>query len=277
MLGIDNGERAGLKCKTRGPLGRRPESDRETRGAPSRATESHRPASSATAARIDVDVVRTAHEFALEGFAFPYGDVALLEFQLVVAQCAVRGGAEHRRVPGDSRAARRAAHGADSPRMPTPISRASKPMRGQLDGETGRLKSAAAQNVIAPDFLLDKTLSQLKLARARQRRATGRWCTSLAKRTKDMPGNYAAQAAKIAEDKVAPALDRQIAELEAHRRRATERRRRVEAAARRRVLRLGTARRHHHAHDAGRDPRARPGRTARAAVAHGRHPAGSKA
>ena len=30
------------------------------------------------AARIDVDVLRTAHEFTLEGFAFPYGDVALL-------------------------------------------------------------------------------------------------------------------------------------------------------------------------------------------------------
>ena len=29
---------------------------------------------------------------------------------------------------------------------------------GQLDGETGRLQSAAAQGVIAPDFLLDKTL-----------------------------------------------------------------------------------------------------------------------
>ena len=30
------------------------------------------------ATRIDVDVVRTAHEFAAQGFAFPYGDSALL-------------------------------------------------------------------------------------------------------------------------------------------------------------------------------------------------------
>ena len=36
-----------------------------------------------------------------------------------------------------------------------------------------------------------------------------------------MQGDYAAKAAKIATDKVAPALDRQIAELEAHRKRAT--------------------------------------------------------
>jgi uncharacterized protein (DUF885 family) len=44
---------------------------------------------------------------------------------------------------------------------------------------------------------------------------------SLTKRTTSMPGNYAAQAAKIARDKVAPALDRQFAEILAHRRRAT--------------------------------------------------------
>ena len=36
-----------------------------------------------------------------------------------------------------------------------------------------------------------------------------------------MQGDYAAKATKIATDKIAPALDRQIAELEVHRKRAT--------------------------------------------------------
>jgi uncharacterized protein (DUF885 family) len=91
---------------------------------------------------------------------------------------------------------------------------------GQLDGETGRLKAAAAQDVIAPDFLLDKTLKAIRIARGGN---VAEWSlvTSLAKRTKGMPGDYATKAAKIASDKVAPALDRQIAELEAHRKRAT--------------------------------------------------------
>jgi uncharacterized protein (DUF885 family) len=44
---------------------------------------------------------------------------------------------------------------------------------------------------------------------------------SLARRTKNMSGDYAAKATKIATDKIAPALDRQIAELESHRKRAT--------------------------------------------------------
>ena len=91
---------------------------------------------------------------------------------------------------------------------------------GQLDGETGRLKAAAAQGVIAPDFLLDKTLRQIKIARGGNI-ADWSLVTSLARRTKEMSGDYAGKAAKIAADKIAPALDRQIAELEAHRRRAT--------------------------------------------------------
>ena len=81
-------------------------------------------------------------------------------------------------------------------------------------------KAAAAQNVIAPDFLLDKTLAQIKIARG-GKIADWSIVQSLARRTKDMPGDYAAKATKIATDKIAPALDRQIAELEAHRKRAT--------------------------------------------------------
>ena len=74
--------------------------------------------------------------------------------------------------------------------------------------------------MIAPNFLLDKTLNQLRLARAGN---VADWSivTSLAKRTDKMPGDFAARAVKIAADKVAPALGRQMEELLAHRRRAT--------------------------------------------------------
>ena len=222
--------------------------------------------------------MRTAHEFALEGFAFPYGDVALLNSQLVVAQRAVRGRAEHRRVPRNPGHARRTAHREDAGGRRC-LSGADRGVRRASSmARPDRLNSAAAQKVIAPDFLLDKTLNQIRLARSGN---VADWSlvTSLAKRTKDMPGDFAARAAKIAADKVAPALDRQIAELEAHRKQRDRRCRRLEAAARRRVLRLDAARGHDDAHDARRNPPARPGRTARAAVRDGRHPeeAGSHA
>jgi uncharacterized protein (DUF885 family) len=153
--------------------------------------------------------MRTAHEFALEGFAFPYGDVALLDSQwswrnapYVVAQntgafLEIPGMLDeqhtvHTREDADAYLARLEAYA------------------GQLDGETGRLQSAASQNVTAPDFLLDKTLSQIKLARGGD---VAQWSlvTSLASAKDCQRGG---RRCEIAADKIAPALDRQIAELE---------------------------------------------------------------
>jgi uncharacterized protein (DUF885 family) len=218
-LGIDNGARAALKAKLsdRSAAGQKLIAQRVAKRLERLKALDVSRLSDAT--RIDVDVMQTAHEFAMEGFAFPYGDVAILNSSwswrnapYVVAQ---NTGAfleipsmldelhtVQTRADGDAYVARLAAYA------------------GQLDGETGRLKTAAAQGVIAPDFLLDKTLNQLRIARGGDI-ADWSLVTSLAKRTKGMPGDYAAQAAKVAADKIAPALDRQIAELETHRRRAT--------------------------------------------------------
>jgi uncharacterized protein (DUF885 family) len=218
QLGIDKGARATLKAK----LGDRSAAGQKTiaQRVAQRLDRLKAIDMSAlgNAARIDVDVVRTAHEFALEGFAFPYGDVALLNSQwswrnapYVVAQ---NTGA-FLEIPSllDEQ------HTVENPADADAYLARMEAYAGQLDGETGRLKSAAAQNVIAPDFLLDKTLKQIKLARSG---TVADWSlvTSLGKRTKNMAGDYAARAAKLAADKVAPALDRQIAELEAHRQRA---------------------------------------------------------
>jgi uncharacterized protein (DUF885 family) len=217
MLGIDNGARARLKSKL---------SDRSQAGQTAIALgvarrldqlKSIDTARLGEASAIDVDVMRTAHEFALEGFAFPYGDVALLNSQwswrnapYVVAQ---NTGA-FLEIPGMLDEQHTVASRQDADAYLARL----EAYAGQIDGETGRLRSAAAQNVVAPDFLLDKALNQIKLARGGD---VAQWSlvTSLAKRATNMPG-VAEIAAKIARDKIAPALDRQIAELETHRRRA---------------------------------------------------------
>ncbi len=219
MLGIDTGARALLKSRL---------SDRSAAGQKAIALGVARrleqlkgldPAALGTAARIDVDVMRTAHEFALEGFAFPYGDVALLNSQwswrnapYVVAQ---NTGA-FLEIPGMLDEQHTVQSAADAEAYLARL----EAYAGQLDGETGRLHDAAAQNVIAPDFLLDKTLKQIKLARTGE---VAQWSlvTALRNKTTNMAGEFATRAAKLAADKIAPALDRQIAELEAHRRRAT--------------------------------------------------------
>ena len=219
MLGIDTEARAPLKSKLtdRSAAGQQAISERTARRF--ERLQAIDPATLGDAARIDVDVVRTAHEFTLEGFAFPYGDVALLDSNwsyrnapYVVAQ---NTGA-FLEIPSllDEQ------HTVNSPADADAYLARLEAYAGQIDGETGRLKAAAAQNVVAPNFLLDKTLGQLRVARAGH---VADWSlvTSLARRTASMPGDYGAQAAKLAADKVAPALDRQIEELLAHRRRAT--------------------------------------------------------
>lgn len=218
-FGIDNGARAQLKARL---------TDRSAAGQAALAQRAAKrlqrmksidTAALSDATRIDVDVLRTAHEFAAEGFAFPYGDTAILNSSwsyrnapYVVAQ---NTGA-FLEIPSMLEELHTIETRQDAQAY---LSRL-EAYAGQLDGETGRLKSAAAQGVIAPDFLLDKTLRQIKIARGGK---IAEWSlvSGLAKRTKEMPGDFAAQAAKIASDKIAPALDRQIAELEAHRRRAT--------------------------------------------------------
>ncbi len=171
------------------------------------------------ATRIDLDVVRTAHETAAEGFVFPYGDVALLNQNwswrnapYVVAQ---NTGA-FLEIPSllDEQHTVKTREDADA------YLERLEAYAGQIDGETGRLQSAAAEGVVAPDFILDKTLTQIRIARSGN---VADWTlvASIAKRAKDLPGDFGAKAAKIASESIAPALDRQIAELEAHRRRAT--------------------------------------------------------
>ena len=215
-LGIDTGARAGLKSKLadRSAQGQKDLAQRvAARLARLRAIDT---SSLSNDTRINVDVMRTAHEFASEGFEFPYGDVAFLNLTwswrnapYVVAQ---NTGA-FLEIPGLLAEQHTIENAADADAYLARL----EAYAGQLDGETGRLHAAAAQGVIAPDFLLDKTLNQLRLARSG---TIADWSlvTSLTNRTRTMSGDYAARATKIATGKIAPALDRQIAELEAHRR-----------------------------------------------------------
>jgi uncharacterized protein (DUF885 family) len=75
---------------------------------------------------------------------------------------------------------------------------------------------------VPPAFLLDKAIKQMELS-AKSARDGGGLVESIERRTRDkkIPGNWAAQARTIAARQVAPALERQIAELKAERAVAT--------------------------------------------------------
>ncbi|QUD87064.1 DUF885 domain-containing protein [Phenylobacterium montanum] len=90
-------------------------------------------------------------------------------------------------------------------------------MAAQLDQQTERVKKDAGLGVIPPDFILATTLTQMKGYRATPAAETG-LVASLAKRAaaKGLSADYATRCAKLVEDKVFPALDRQIAALDAN-------------------------------------------------------------
>ncbi|MEM7358586.1 MAG: DUF885 family protein [Pseudomonadota bacterium] len=161
---------------------------------------------------LNIDVIRTVFEMSAEGFDLPYGDMALLNYNwsyrnspYVVAQ---NTGA-FVEIPSflDASHAIETAEDAEAylARM--------EAYAAQLDGESERTRLEGGKGIILPDFLMEKTLGQLKGARAR---APEEWgiAAALARKTASMGADYAKQANTLAADKIGPAIDRQIAALE---------------------------------------------------------------
>jgi uncharacterized protein (DUF885 family) len=83
-----------------------------------------------------------------------------------------------------------------------------------LDQETERVRHDAGVRVIPPDFILDRTLEQIKVLRS-PAPADSILTTSIATRTRKLAlaGDWGADAARLVADEVYPALDRQAAAL----------------------------------------------------------------
>ena len=161
-----------------------------------------------------IEVVKSAYKTALEGFAFPYGDVAVGGYRNSPYVVIQNVGAF-----------------IDVPRFldtDHPVKNASdaeaylvrlSSYGDQLDGETGRLGSATAQGVIPPSFALDRAIKQLGVALSNASKGGG-LVDSLATRAKNIPGDWDGRARALVAGKIVPALTRQIAELTAQRARA---------------------------------------------------------
>jgi uncharacterized protein (DUF885 family) len=218
-LGIDTGARAALKSRLgdKTPAGQAQIAAHvKDRLAKLRAIDLK---SLSPAARTDVEVVLASHEMASDGFAFPFGDMAMMNsnwsYRNAPYAVAQNTGA-FVETPDflDSNHAIKDAADADAYLARLHVYAAN------LKGETERLKHDAGIGVTAPAFLLDKTLKQMATVQAQP---IDQWVpvASIARRTKDMPGDYAARAQQIVRDEVAPALAAQVAELQRHRATAT--------------------------------------------------------
>lgn len=168
--------------------------------------------------RTSIEVVRSAYTTASHGFALPYGDITVGSWRNTPYVVIQNVGAY-----------------LDLPRFldsDHPIESASDAeaylarlhsYARQLDGELGRIRAARGQGLVPPAFLVDKALVQMRMS-AKGTREGGSLVASIERRTKEkgIAGDWAARARGIAVKEIAPALDRQIAELEAQRKIATD-------------------------------------------------------
>jgi uncharacterized protein (DUF885 family) len=212
-LGIDTGARAPLRSR----LADRSQAGQDKLEATLRADLARAEAADVSAlthaSRTSVEVVRSAYRTALEGFALPYGDVAVGGWRNTPYVVIQNVGAY-----------------LDTPRFLD----SDHPIRGaadadaylarldsypaQLDGELGRIRDARGKGLVPPAFLIDKAITQLE-ASLKGAREGGGLAESIERRTREanIPGDWAGRTRAIARQKVAPALERQIAELRVQR------------------------------------------------------------
>ncbi|MBA4752538.1 MAG: DUF885 domain-containing protein [Sphingopyxis sp.] len=167
--------------------------------------------------RTSLAVVESAYGVALEGFALPYGDVAVGGWRNTPYVVIQNVGA-YLDVPKFLDSDHPVKNAADAEAY---LSRLNA-FPGALDGETERLKAAGAKGLIAPAFLIDKAVTQMEASLADAREGGG-LVESLAKRTREqkIAGNWGPRAETITRGAVVPALERQLAEMKAQRAKAT--------------------------------------------------------
>jgi uncharacterized protein (DUF885 family) len=214
-LGIDTGARAALRSR----LADRSQSGQARLAAVLRAdlarAEAVDTAPLTHSTRTSVEVVKSAYRVALDGFAQPYGDVAVGGWRNTPYVVIQNVGA-YLDVPRFLDTDHRVENAADAEAYLARL----ESYAAQLDGELGRLKDAAGKGLIAPAFLIDKATAQMTMS-VKGAREGGALVESLERRTKGIPGDWAGRARSIAQTRIAPALERQLAELTAQRTRAT--------------------------------------------------------
>lgn len=210
-LGIDTGTRADLRAQL---------ADRSADGQKRTADQLRRDLDRVSAfdasrlshpVRTSFDVVRSAYATALEGFALPYGDVPVGGWR-ITPYVVIQNVGAYLDVPRFLDSDHPIENATDAEAYLTRLQSYAK----QLDGELGRIQGAREQGLLPPAFLVDKALAQMTLS-ANNARGGGSLVESIQRRTKNIPGDWASRARTIASQEIAPALERQLAELRTQR------------------------------------------------------------
>jgi len=214
-LGIDTGAKAALRSQ----LGDRSAAGQDQQAALLRRALGQLSAYSAEgldpAVQTSLAVVKSAFATSLDGFAMPYGDVAVGGWRNTPYTVIQNVGAylDTPRFLDSDHPVRDAAD------AEAYLARLAQ-FPAQLEGETARVADARAKGLVPPAFLLDKTIRQLEIA-LKDAQNGGGLVSSLVKRTGQIAGNWDARARAIATGPVSAALAAQLAEIKAQRALAT--------------------------------------------------------
>jgi len=165
------------------------------------------------ATRTSFEVIESAYSTALDGFAQPYGNVAVGSWRNT-PYAVIQNVGTYLDLPRflDS----------DHPLETADDAEAYLARLAQgpaaLDGELDRMSAAAAMGLIPPDFLLDRAIAQMESTVA-EAESGGALVESVTRRTaaKGIAGAWEARAKEIAAGPYAAALRRQLAELKRQR------------------------------------------------------------
>lgn len=167
--------------------------------------------------QVGFEVVETAFSSALEGMALPYGDVAVGSWRnapyLIIQN--VGGYLDLPRAMASTQPVKTAQD------VDYYMSRLTE-IPAILDGELERVKEARGFGLVAPSFLLEKTLNQLELTA----KAAGKGDLFIRDfeqllNLADLPTDLAQKAEPYVTGPIREALERQYSEIEAQRRKAT--------------------------------------------------------
>ncbi len=209
FLGVDQGPRAGLKTRLNDRSWAAEQQggvDCAARLARLRAID---PAALNDHDRVNYETIVYALELGVEGAKFSYGDNALAQAMGESAGPYVvnQQSGDFNSVPQLLAAQHSIETQADAEAYLDRLTA----FAVALDQETMRVKRDAGQGVIAPDFILDTSLSQMRPFLATPAAGSG-LVTSLAERAKakGLGGDYAGRATALVQTQVYPALQRQI-------------------------------------------------------------------
>ena len=207
--GVDKGALAQLRYQLEDRSAAGQQRIRDTVAADLRRAEAIDVSALSHSTRTSVEVVRSAYRSALEGFAQPYGDVAVGDWRNTPYVVIQNVGAYL-----DTPRFLDADHVIETSTDAEAYIARLNAFSTQLDGEGERVAAARGAGLIPPDFLLDKALKQLGQSLDGARKGGG-LVESIERRTREkkIAGNWAEQARVIVQQQVVPALERQIAEL----------------------------------------------------------------